>query len=52
MNAVNRSLQSVRALEIYQKFFRVTSKCSDRPLKLYIRRRIREEYRNNINAST
>lgn len=42
MNVVNRSLQTVRALEIYQQFFRETSKCSDRPLKLYIRRRIRE----------
>lgn len=47
MNAVNHS---IRALQIYKEFFTVTAKCQDRPLKLYIRRRIREDYRQNINA--
>jgi hypothetical protein len=48
MNAVNHS---IRALRIYKEFFNATSKCQDRPLKLYIRRRIREDYRQNINTS-
>ncbi len=48
MNAINTS---VRALRIYREFFTVTAKCDNRPMKLYIRRRIRDEYRKNINAS-
>lgn len=36
--------------EIYRGFFKATSKCSDRSLKLYIRRRIREDFRANLNA--
>lgn len=49
MNAVNHSM---RALKIYREYFVATAKCQDRPLKLYIRRRIREDYRQNINAPT
>lgn len=48
MNAINTSMI---ALKLYREFFSVTSLCSDKPLKLYIRRRIREDYRRNINAT-
>ena len=47
MNAVNHS---IRALRIYKEFFTVTAQCENKPLKSYIRRRIREDYRQNINA--
>ena len=41
---------TLRALRLYHEFFSVTSHCPDQPLKSYIRRRIREDYRKNINA--
>lgn len=40
--------QALQPLRIYRQFFKATQDCTDRSLKLYIRRRIGEEYRKNI----
>jgi hypothetical protein len=39
------------ALILYRGYFAATKNCTDRSLKLYIRRRIREDYRMNLQAT-
>lgn len=33
-----------KMLSLYRQYFKITQNCKDMPLKLYVRRRIREEY--------
>ncbi len=45
-------MNKVSALSLYRQFFKSTQNCKDKYLKLYVRRRIREEYEHNKNADT
>lgn len=44
-------MNSLRALPLFRQYFKATQNCNDKHLKLYVRRRIREDFERNRKVS-
>lgn len=44
-------MNSLRALSLFRQYFKATQNCNDKHLKLYVRRRIRQDFERNRKVS-